>query len=263
MQRYLCDLGFTAPDMYVWKREDFEIKIPWSEPGAGPQVTNQLKEAMLKDRWQRIASQESAAGCEEGIDWTVPRKMLKQASKRPLVASGLRMLCQGAIRRAGHGGDLKSLFTGEHLPDPAIFFGTDASGGTMTGSLQIGSTVNDGEQVAINQLAEWTKAPIRSSSDSKMAIKRCLMAKAHEVFPQLWSASQEKRELVQLEWTKGHLDEAQHCQRFGKESWWTWATNLEADMACNRKSAEVFSHEQAYRTDCIDQVARAKVTSGW
>ena len=37
-----------------------------------------------------------------------------------------------------------------------------------------------------------------------------------------------------------------------------WATNLEADLACSRKSAEVFSHQQANRTDCIDQAARAK-----
>ena len=37
-----------------------------------------------------------------------------------------------------------------------------------------------------------------------------------------------------------------------------WATNLEADMACSRKSAEVFSHQQANRTDCIDQAAREK-----
>ena len=61
---------------------------------------------MCKDRWHRIASQESASGVEQGIDWTIPKKLLKQAAKRLLVASGLRMLCQGAIRRAGHGGDL-------------------------------------------------------------------------------------------------------------------------------------------------------------
>ena len=29
-------------------------------------------------------------------------------------------------------------------------------------------------------------------------------------------------------------------------------------MACSRKSAEVFSHQQANRTDCIDQAAREK-----
>ena len=46
--------------------------------------------------------------------------------------------------------------------------------GTMTGTLQVGATVNEGEQVAINKLAEWVTTPVRSSSDSKVAIKRCL-----------------------------------------------------------------------------------------
>ena len=104
MQCYLMDLGFQAPDMSVWRRGDFVIKLNWSDPSTGTHVSNRLKMAMCEDRWQRIANQESAAGVEQGIDWTVPRKLLKQAAKRPLVASGLRMLCQGAIRRAGHGG---------------------------------------------------------------------------------------------------------------------------------------------------------------
>ena len=66
---------------------------------------------------------------------------------------------------------------------------------------------------------------------------------------QVWSMSLEQRELLQLSWTKGHLDAAQHCQKFGLENWWMWATNLEADMACSRK---------AHGTDCIDQAAREK-----
>ena len=36
-----------------------------------------------------------------------------------------------------------------------------------------------------------------------------------------------------------------------------WRTG-EADMARSRKSAEVFSRQQAHRTDCIDQAAREK-----
>ena len=130
--------------------------------------------------------------------------------------------------------------------------------GTMTGTLQIGATVNEGEQVAINKLAKWVTTPVRSSSDSKVAIKRCLKANIHETLPQVWSTSSAQRELLQLSWTKVHLDATQHCQRFGLENWWMWATNLEADLACSRKSAEVFSHQQANRTDCIDQAARAK-----
>ena len=87
--------------------------------------------------------------------------------------------------------------------------------GTMTGTLQVGATVNEGEQVAINKLAEWVTTPVRSSSDSKVAIKRCLKANIHETLPQVWSTSSAQRELLQLSWTKGHLDATQHCQRTG------------------------------------------------
>ena len=92
--------------MSVWRRGDFEIKLNWGDPSTGTHVSNRLKMALCEDRWHRVANQESAAGVEHGIDWTVLRKLLKQAAKRALVASGLRTLCQGAIRRAGHGGDL-------------------------------------------------------------------------------------------------------------------------------------------------------------
>ena len=183
------------------------------------------------------------------------------------------------------------LFKNKHLPGLGVYFGTDASGGprgadprlrvvswavvavrvtthpvhspeegsyellgTMTGTLQISATVNDGEQFAINKLAEWVTTSVRS----KVAIKRCLKANIQHTLPQVWSTSLAQRELLQLSWTKGHLDAAQHCQRFGLENWWMWATNLEADMACSRKSAEVFSHQQAHRTDCSDQAAREK-----
>ena len=212
-------------------------------------------------------------GCTAGgIDWTVPRRMLKESVKHPLQHSGLRMLFQGAVRHANHGGDevcprcgqtntlshvlhdcirwaevdigpdpawrdlfarapecfqirglvpkyatqhpllteaqlqltKTGIFTGEFLPDSQVYFGTDASGGpkgedprlrvvswaviaiqwhpetqplytrlgTMTGSLQIGATVNDGESVALDQLAQWTKHPIQVAVDSKIAIKR-------------------------------------------------------------------------------------------
>ena len=98
------------------------------------------------------------------------------------------------------------LFTGELLPVSGVFFGTDASDGprkadsrmrvvswaavavrvtthpvhspgegayellgTMTGTLRIGATVNEGEQVAINKLAEWATMPVRSSSSAARA----------------------------------------------------------------------------------------------
>ena len=99
MQCYLMDLGFQAPDMTVWRRGDFVIKLIWGDPSTRTHDSDRLKMAMCKDRWHRVARLELSKAL-------TGQYLLKQAAKRPLVASGLRVLCQGAIRRAGHGGDL-------------------------------------------------------------------------------------------------------------------------------------------------------------
>ena len=100
------------------------------------------------------------------------------------------------------------IFAGEFLPAPRVYFGTDASGGprgadprlrvvswavvaihlgsqqphseeppeykvigSMSGTLQIGATVNNGESVALNILAEWASGPLRTAVDSKIAVR--------------------------------------------------------------------------------------------
>ncbi|CAE7334827.1 unnamed protein product [Symbiodinium microadriaticum] len=140
----------------------------------------------------------------------------------------------------GHQG----IFTGEFLPVDNVYFGTDASGGprgedprlrvvswavvairwhpeaqlkytrlgTMTGTLQIGATVNDGESVALDQLAQRTNQAIQVAVDSKIAIKRVHIPN------------------IEVTWTKGHLSEEQHGQKFGPAQAWAWAANLEADQ---------------------------------
>ena len=363
LQCYLKDLGFDAPTMDVWKRPDGDIVLNWGFPNTGREVHSLLQKAMLTDRWERIALQDSADGTQNGIDWTVPRKLLKESAKKPLVQSGLRMLFQGAIRRANHGGDAfchrcgmantlqhvlhdcirwaevdigpdptwkelfpeapecfgvrglvpkqstlhpaltpaqlavrkEGVFAGEFLPDSSIFYGTDASGGPrgldprlrvvswavvairlridvpsasgsleytvvgkMTGTLQISATVNDGESVALDQLANWATGQIQVATDSKIAIRRCRVPDIESKHPAIWTAPLDRRALLQVSWTKGHLSLNQHSQRFGSNMAWTWAANLEADRECSLRSLEAFSAEAAARTDSIDAVARAK-----
>ena len=357
MQCYLMDMGFEAPTMDEWKRPGTNVKLTWGSPHVGKEVREQLNQAMLADRWQRISCQESAAGTAEGIDWTVPRKMLKESAKHPFQHAGLRMLFQGAIRRANSGGDMvcsrcgqtntlrhvlhdcirwaevdigpdpewrnlfpqapeclkvrglvpkhatqhpqltkvqlqvrrTGIFTGEILPGDNVYFGTDASGGprgedprlrvvswavvaiqwhpettpkftrigTMTGSLQVGATVNDGESIALDYLAQWTTRSVQVAVDSKIAIKRVQVPNIESSMPELWSTPQAKRSLLEVTWTKSHLSEDQHGQRFGPAFAWAWAANLEADQVCGARSLEVFSFEQARITDNIDRAARA------
>ena len=89
--------------VFSWTRDHEEIRIGWGDPSVGTQVAGRLRTIMLQDRWSRIAQQECAAGAEDGLDW---RRILKGAAKKPLVLAGLRLLWQGAVRRADHGGDV-------------------------------------------------------------------------------------------------------------------------------------------------------------
>ena len=131
----------------------------------------------------------------------------------------------------------------------------------MTGSLQVGATVNDGESVALDHLAQWTTRSIQVAVDSKIAIKRVHVPNIDIRMPGLWSTPQEKRSLLQVTWTKGHLSEEQHEQKYGPAQAWAWAANLEADQVCGARSQEVFSYAQATATDNIDRAARA--TCSW
>eukprot|EP00439_Symbiodinium_sp_Y106_P006497 s11491_g1.t1 len=307
--------------MDVWKRPDGDIVRNWGSPNTGREVSSLLQKALLTDRWERIALQESADGTQEGIDWTVPRKLLKESAKKPLVQSGLRMLFQGAIRRANHGGDaidwtvprkllkesakkplvqsgLRMLFQGairraNHGGDAFChrcgiggrhWAGSDLEG-ALSGSpgvlwcegtcpqtvnaasgidflpngsakgrrfYRFGATVNDGESAALDQLAQWATGQIQVAADSKIAIRRCRVPDIESKHPAIWTAPQERRDLLQVSWTKGHLS------LDGSNMAWTWAANLEADRECSSRSLEAFSADAAARTDSIDAAARAK-----
>ena len=101
--------------------------------------------------------------------------------------------------------------------------------GKMTGTLQISATVNDGESVALDQLANWATGQIQVATDSKIAIRRCRVPDIESKHPAIWTAPLDRRALLQVSWTKGHLSLNQHSQRFGSNMAWTWAANLEAD----------------------------------
>ena len=257
MQCYLMDMGFEAPTMEVWNKTGATINLTWG---------------------CRCGGQGTAEPCHK-VRGLVP----KRATQHP-------QLSQTQLQTSKTG-----IFTGEFLPVDNVYFGTDASGGprgedprlrvvswavvairwhpeaqlkytrlgTMTGTLQIGATVNDGESVALDQLAQRTNQAIQVAVDSKIAIKRVHIPniEVRISMPGLWSTPQEKRSLLQVTWTKGHLSEEQHGQKFGPAQAWAWAANLEADQVYGNRSQQVFSYAQAATTDYIDRATRA--TCSW
>ena len=206
--------------------------------------------------------------------------MLKAATAHPLLTPN-----QLATRCTG-------VFAGEFLPAKDVFYGTDASGGprgsdprlrvvswavvairlhpgsegapeyevlgTMTGTLQIGATVNEGESVALDQLAARLRTKANVAVDSKIAIKWCHASGNKQPRPDIWTTSEEDRELLQLSWTKGHLTKQEHAVKFGHDHTWAWLANNEADRLSGHRSEEVFSYEQAERTDAIDRAAKGR-----
>ena len=121
--------------------------------------------------------------------------------------------------------------------------------GTLSGSLQVGASVSDGEAEAIKQLLLHCSGEILFCSDSATALSR--FHKGQIADP--------SRDNVVGHWTKSHLSREQHAEKFGKESWWMWFLNAEADRLCGLKSAEALNMMHAQDVHTIDLEAKARV----
>ena len=121
--------------------------------------------------------------------------------------------------------------------------------GTLSGSLQVGASVSDGEAEAIKQLLLHCSGEILFCSDSATALSR--FHKGQIADP--------SRDNVVGHWTKSHLSREQHAEKFGKESWWMWFLNAEADRLCGLKSAEALNMMHVQDVHTIDLEAKARV----
>ena len=122
--------------------------------------------------------------------------------------------------------------------------------GTLSGSLQIGASVADGETEAIRQLLLHCSGEVEFCSDSSTALSRFNKGQI----------SGSDRDTVVGHWTKSHLSREEHAEKFGSDKWWMWFLNAEADRLCGLRSAEALSllHVQDVKT--IDAEARARVS---
>ena len=121
--------------------------------------------------------------------------------------------------------------------------------GTLSGSLQVGASVSDGEAEAIKQWLLHCSGEILFCSDSATALSR--FHKGQIADP--------SRDNVVGHWTKSHLSREQHAEKFGKESWWMWFLNAEADRLCGLKSAEALNMMHVQDVHTIDLEAKARV----
>ena len=113
LQCYLMHLSYDAKSFLHWKYVgqgptphcELDVRVDLDCLSYVQDVAYKLRHACLSNRWIRISEQEGCELLHHGIDWTVFRQTLKAHAKQPLVATSIRMLAQGAIKRKSHGGD--------------------------------------------------------------------------------------------------------------------------------------------------------------
>ena len=109
MVAYLQDLGVEASDATTWRFPAGSLQGPglWHferdtvlvTPGLSTvyRVEEALRRLLQHTANRRISQQDAGAGAACGIDWSVPRKLLRKQSKRPNRLTALRMVWQGAF----------------------------------------------------------------------------------------------------------------------------------------------------------------------
>ena len=109
MVAYIQDLGVEASDPATWRFPAGSLKGPglWRfekdtvlvTPGLSTvhRVEEALRRLLQHTANQRISQQDAGTGANCGVDWSVPRKLLRKQTKRPNHLTALRMVWQGAF----------------------------------------------------------------------------------------------------------------------------------------------------------------------
>ena len=95
-QAYLIELGIDASNIKVWTHRFGALSISWDSQDTVRQVLHLLETLLRDDQHRRIASSESCQDLKQGIDPTVPRRLLKR-SAGVLDRTALKAVYQGAL----------------------------------------------------------------------------------------------------------------------------------------------------------------------
>ena len=93
---YLHDLKIEASNLYEWRHQE-EVVHPFRQACSLQAVAAFLRRVAVKARRVRISLQDNAQDLLHGIDWTVPRKILKKCLTKSRQASHYRTAWQGAL----------------------------------------------------------------------------------------------------------------------------------------------------------------------
>ena len=122
--------------------------------------------------------------------------------------------------------------------------------GTISGTLQVGATVADGETEAVRQLLLRCQGDVEFCSDSSVALSRFNKQQCDIPY----------RDNVRGIWTKSHLSRQEHAKKFGPSLWWAWFLNDMADSICGSRSQEMTNPTHVEEVAAIDKEAKARIS---
>ena len=101
--QYLQDLGVDGQDPLCWKWAGHTLDIAIEDPCLLGKVRAFLAQVVAAWRTKRFSQAQSASGAEDGVDWTVARRLLR-ADKLPARRSSYKMVFQGLHLHEGNSG---------------------------------------------------------------------------------------------------------------------------------------------------------------
>ena len=341
MVAYLQDLGIDASDPAFWRFPSGSLQGPglWQfekdtvpvAPGLSTvhRVEEALRRTLQHNANLRISQQDAGTGAHCGIDWSVPRKLLKKQTKRTNHLTALRMVWQGAFFTTVKGAkrhcplckkhaDLRHVLLecqwwrgkgpsppphwhklqkqwpadslwvrglppasyaarqalppdlllprmsgiwqpGTSIKADGLVFGTDATGttndqrtrvvaaavvactlkegqvtevGRITQVLPPGTSVVQGEAVALALLLRHTTGQIEVTADCRPAILQAGSSCFREAHASVWEDVWEDRHRLLITWHPSHRTPKEYKERYGNPHHWRVQINDLADHAC-------------------------------
>ena len=346
MVQYCLDLHINVQDPLRWVHSSGVLVLDVSKTGLFLSVRRFLTKVVALERAARFGAVNTAKGAQEGVDWSVHRKLLK-VSKLPSPKWAFHAVWQGRILHAGNGGlsrcacgaenslthvyyecplspvklspairsfqkkhqDLPCLWlrgmvpkawttpqvpasaletrvTGAFCSQPVdvtgLFIGTDASGGpntrdprlravgwsvvlckrtedrlvelgSISGLLPPGSTVPQGESLAIIHALKATTGAMDLTCDCKPAIQALSARKICTKHIPEWGQVWHDRTRVQPHWVRSHCTPEAFEKEFPSQQWRRELTD-KADKLAGARAVAACSPHFARKVKELDQV---------
>ena len=103
MCQYCLDLQIDASNPLLWKCRSRQLRIDFECPTCSHKIRRFLAEAVNDFRAAKMGSVTTADGAADGVDWTIPRRLLK-SSRTKKTRHAYRAVWQGQVLHNGNGG---------------------------------------------------------------------------------------------------------------------------------------------------------------